>query len=164
MTGKATLAISATVIFLFAAWVGISVITFTKTAEDDLAALPLEEGIVSYVIDGDTIILSDDDTRVRLIGIDAPELGEPLYAESRAFLEKLVGGRVVFIQRDQTDTDPYNRLLRYIYVGTTLVNEEMVRGGLARGAIIPPDTRYAARILSAESSAKREHLGIWAEQ
>lgn len=161
MTGKIAFIISATTIILFTAWVGFSVIVFTSPT-DQRAARVFEKVVISYVVDGDTFLLSDN-TRVRLIGIDAPELGEPLYTNARERLRGLIEKRTVTLESDVSETDRYGRFLRYAFVDGIFLNETLVREGFARVMIIPPDTRYSARILSAESSARREHLGVWSD-
>ena len=69
-------------------------------------------GRVLKVIDGDTItiLMGTDEIRVRLIGIDAPEKGEWLYSESKAFLEGLMASNpYVEIYFDGSRKDNYNR-------------------------------------------------------
>lgn len=86
---------------------------------------------VTKVIDGDTIELLNGE-RVRLIGIDAPEYGEPGFDEAKEELEELVLYRCVELKKGKVDRDKYGRLLRYVYVGGVDVNVVMVKGGLAR--------------------------------
>lgn len=70
---------------------------------------------VKHVIDGDTVVLGDG-SRVRLIGIDAPEAVEPCGPRATAALRDLVEGRTVTLSApDQVpDRDKYGRLLRYL--------------------------------------------------
>jgi len=82
---------------------------------------------VKRVIDGDTIVLSDD-RKVRYIGIDTPEIHHPQKAvqcfgtEAARFNKELVEGKEVTLQKDISDTDRYGRLLRYVWVNDIFVN------------------------------------------
>jgi micrococcal nuclease len=68
------------------------------------------------------------------------------------------------LERDVSETDPYGRLLRYVYVDSIFVNAKLVREGLARAkAYPPPDTKYQDYLEQIESEAKEAGLGIWAK-
>lgn len=115
---------------------------------------------VVEVIDGDTVnILAGD--KVRLIGINAPEKGDPYSVEAKERLENLIGGRDVLLEYDNEKRDHYNRLLAYIYVGDLFVNKLMAGEGLAYSYIVPPNDRYEYEIEVAEREAEQERLGIW---
>lgn len=115
---------------------------------------------VEWVVDGDTVVITGGE-RVRYIGIDAPEVGEPFYYEAKRFNEQLVGGKRVKLERDVSDRDDYGRLLRYVYVDGVFVNGEMVRNGYALAKKYPPDTKYQAYLEKLESEAKRLRNGLW---
>jgi endonuclease YncB( thermonuclease family) len=98
---------------------------------------PAEEDAVEVarVGDGDSIELESGE-RVRLVQIDAPELGEDeCYGEEAlAALEKLLQpGSSVRLEADSRldDTDRFDRLLRYVRLGDLNVNLELVRRGAA---------------------------------
>lgn len=87
--------------------------------------------MVSRVIDGDTIEMSDG-SRVRIIGIDTPERGECGYEAASDRLATLVlGTPVSLVSGKGEDTDRYDRLLRYVDVGSTDAGEVLLREGLA---------------------------------
>lgn len=115
---------------------------------------------VSRVIDGDTVELVSG-ARVRLIGIDAPEIGKPYAREAKNELEGLILGEEVTLERDTSNTDKYDRLLRYIWQANTLVNEKVVREGFAKVVSYPPDIKYQERLGEAEVKAKEENRGLW---
>src|SRR4030042_66192 len=121
-----------------------------------------EKIIVARVIDGDTIELEGGD-RIRYIGIDTPEIGEPYYLEATAKNAELVEGKEVRLEKDVSEKDRYGRLLRYIYVGDLFVNAELVRWGYARAYPYPPDTYYAELFSQLELKAKQAGRGLWAE-
>ena len=60
-----------------------------------------------------------------------------------------------------SDTDEFGRLLRYVYVGDLLINEELIRQGVAWVAPIPPDLKYQARFQEVQAAAQIDGLGIW---
>ena len=103
-----------------------------------------ETGVVTGIVDGDTIYvtLGGKEYSVRYIGIDAPEMnsGDPLAEQAKSFNASLVEGKTVELVRDVSETDIYDRLLRYVLVDSTFVNYELVSAGLANAKMYPPDT------------------------
>ncbi|MFH0837415.1 MAG: thermonuclease family protein [Candidatus Aenigmatarchaeota archaeon] len=71
--------------------------------------------IVTRIIDGDTLVLNTTE-KVRLNGINTPETQECYYEEAKERLIELVLNKEVMLERDITDIDVYDRLLRYIYI------------------------------------------------
>ena len=120
-----------------------------------------EEARVLRVIDGDTIevALNRRNRRVRYVGINTPERDEPCSDTATAANRRLVGGRTVTLVRDTEDVDRYGRLLRYIYVGDTLVNEMLVRDGFAENFVWEPNTRFADRFRALEAEARAAGRG-----
>ncbi len=116
---------------------------------------------VTYVVDGDTIEI-EGDKRVRLIGINTPESGQPYFSEARNKLIELVLNKRVRLEKDVSDKDQYGRLLRYVYVGDLFVNLEMVRLGYANSYSYPPDIKYQDQLLAAEREAREKQIGLWA--
>jgi len=123
---------------------------------------------VVEVVDGDTIVVDLDGRsyRVRYIGMDTPERDEPLYEEARRRNSALVMGREVFLVQDVSETDRYGRLLRYVLRREgeewVLVNEILVREGLARAVTYPPDVAFARLFLEAQREARQNARGLWA--
>jgi micrococcal nuclease len=116
--------------------------------------------------DGDTLDVRRGD-RVRLVQIDAPELGEgECYArESRLELERLAPrGDRVELESDPRldDSDRYGRLLRYVHSAGTNVNVELVRRGAAAPYFRGGDEgTYADELLDAVDDARRSSRGMW---
>lgn len=121
------------------------------------------EARVTRVIDGDTIdvSLNGSSYRVRYIGIDTPERDEACYDDASAANRELVEGRVVTLMRDVSDTDKYGRLLRYVYVGSEMVNETLVRDGWAAAVEYPPDTAYLQMLRRLEREARSANIGCY---
>ena len=147
-------------VFLFSI-AGISAIgTATTPTRDKPTQTTAQEHLVTYVVDGDTVVV-DGKTTVRLIGIDTPERGEPGYEQATEHLESLIGNRFVRIEKGIEQTDRYGRELGYIYIGQRSINQEMIAAGQARTLPIEPNTRYADIFYKEERKAKQARLGLW---
>jgi endonuclease YncB( thermonuclease family) len=139
---------------------------------------PLEEAVVRRVVDGDTVVVQVEDRQVRLryIGIDAPEMGDPVpepWAQEATDANRmLVANQRVWLERDISDTDRFARLLRYVWLraehadGTeqwTMVNLELVRLGFARAVSYPPDVQHQHLLRDAEREARGAGAGLWGD-
>jgi micrococcal nuclease len=127
-----------------------------------------KEVIVVKVIDGDTIVLENGE-RVRYLGIDAPETPysfrreTPYWKEAKEFNEKLVKNKKVRLEFDVEKRDKYDRLLAYVFVGSTFVNGELVEKGYARVYHRYNKLRFYPLLKELEKKAKEKKLGIWRE-
>lgn len=130
------------------------------------ATAPIADtALVVSITDGDTIRVRFADGRedkVRLIGIDSPEPGQEHSQQATARLAELIEGRTVTLVTDVSDRDRYGRLLRYIYVGETFVNLEMIRSGLAVAKRYEPDIAMAGELEAAQAGAELARVGLWA--
>jgi micrococcal nuclease len=101
---------------------------------------------------------------VRYIGVNAPERDAPCYTEATQFNSYLVQsqGRVVYLERDTSETDAYGRLLRYVWLITpekyVMVNAELVTMGYALAKAYPPDTKYQPYLSQAQEQAREQDL------
>jgi len=109
----------------------------------------VETATVTRVIDGDTFVINGGE-RVRIIGIDTPEINEEHYAEAKAELEDMVLNKEVILVKDVSETDRYGRLLRYVEVDGLDVGYELVCSEYAKTAEYPPDTARAERYEACE--------------
>ena len=126
---------------------------------------------VERVSDGDTVTtLTSEGTKLklRLLGIDAPEVphgnkpGQPSGEEARGYLDHLIGGKTVRV--DAYGPDKYKRVLAVVWDGQINVNLLMVAMGYAevyRGA---PCQVYCRELEQAEAKARRDRVGMWAQQ
>jgi endonuclease YncB( thermonuclease family) len=123
-----------------------------------------EEATVLRVVDGDTIDveINGERQRVRYIGMNTPERSEPCYQEATQANVELVQGKTVMLVKDVSETDRYDRLLRYVYVGETFVNEELVRLGYAEAVLFRPDDRHYEQFRVLEEAAADTGLGCHA--
>lgn len=135
---------------------------FPTTPETVQIQTTKETAQVKRVIDGDTIVLSNNQ-KVRYIGIDTPEIksAQCFATEAAEFNRKLVEGKQVILKKDISQTDRYGRLLRYVWVGDTFVNEYLVSEGYARQSTFPPDVFYAKLFQEAAQTARIKNKGLW---
>ena len=70
-------------------------------------------------------------------------------------------GRIVRLEKDITDRDKYNRLLRYVWVGDTFVNLALVQEGYAQSYSYPPDIKYQDQFVEAQRQAHEAKKGLW---
>ena len=102
-----------------------------------------KDNTVINIIDGDTFQYYDLDSKtiktVRLLCVDTPEISEPGYEQAKFFLENLILGKQITLEKDISETDKYERLLRYVYVDDVFVNKLILEKGYGKLLIIPPD-------------------------
>lgn len=122
---------------------------------------------VERVVDGDTLVLVAGH-RVRLIGADTPETVKPNHPvepwgpEATEFTRQFVAGGEIRLQLDGPPKDKYGRWLAHVWVGDRMLEEELIRAGLARA-----ETEYSyspamkTRFLAAQSQARTAGRGIW---
>ncbi len=136
---------------------------------------------VTRVIDGDTLKLESGE-RVRLIGIDTPEMhdSDKLYRDAQRthqdiqtikalgrrayeFTRNLVEGKEVSLEFDVERQDKYGRLLAYVFLkdGGTFVNAEIVKQGYASLMTWPPNVKYADLFLLLYRQARQHKRGLW---
>ncbi len=138
----------------------------TPTINQATTSAEITKVIVTRIIDGDTFEISDG-SKVRLIGINSPEIkgeggkSDCFALEAKNKLASLLNGKEVYLRRDVSEVDKYNRLLRYAYVDNLLVNEYMLSEGYAQVATYPPDTALSGIFVQSERQARKEKLGLW---
>lgn len=116
---------------------------------------------VVRIIDGDTIDVRLNGTveRVRYVGVNTPERDEACYSEATEANRRLVEGQMVRLARDVSDRDRFDRLLRYVYVGETFVNRELIVQGYAEVVRYDPDSAYWEEFRDLEQAAARAGRG-----
>ncbi len=126
------------------------------------------------VHDGDTITVRDNGKkiRIRLLGIDAPELAqEPWGFCARRKLCTELGSALcsfkntkIKYEYDVQKKDKYKRDLAYIYnAQNELVNETLLKDGYAVVLILEPNTKYAIKFKDAEAYARKKNIAIWSK-
>jgi micrococcal nuclease len=144
---------------------GVAIIQ-SRTSQSTLA------GRVSYVIDGDTIVVqtgSGSGVHVRLIGIDTPEIahfgkpGQCYGIRASTITRRLALGHEVLLQIGRERHDRYGRLLAYVQVvgGPDDLERTLMARGAARTLAIAPNVDRAPLYAGLESAARRAHRGLW---
>lgn len=148
---------------------------------EDLPKSSLIPASLLYVIDGDTLYVSDltgeNGRKIRLIGIDTPEsvnenkeLNTIYGAEASEYTKELLEGTdIVYLEYDQEEYDKYGRTLAYVWFSaetsdiTNMLNLDLIKDGYAKTMEIEPNTKYASAFAEYEISAKERNVGLWAE-
>jgi endonuclease YncB( thermonuclease family) len=152
------------VLLLAVGLAGAAVVVARET--QDSAEPEVDEAAVDSVRDGDTILLRDG-RRVRLLQVDAPELGAgECYARAaqEALRSLAPAGARVLIETDPAldPTDRFGRLLRYVRQVAIDVNLELVRGGAAAPYFFRGERgRFADALVRAARAAQSGRRGLW---
>lgn len=133
------------------------------------ALVRAETADVQHAIDGDSLLLANG-RQVRLIGINAPELGidgrpdQPLARAAKTRATQLTKQRPVTLTPDHEPTDRHGRLLAYASLADgTDIQLVLLREGLAWCVAIPPNVARAEEYCAAEREARGARRGVWAE-
>lgn len=158
-------------------YLGPKCFSFTKNA-----AVKDEVFVVTRVVDGDTLKLSNGQ-RVRLIGVDTPEMHysnkllkdakrtkrsiaaiQDLGRKASQFTKNLCEGKKVRLEFDVEKYDHYKRILAYVYLEDgTFVNAKIIEEGFAQIMTIPPNVKFADYFLELQKKARDNHKGLWAD-
>lgn len=128
-----------------------------------------ETSLVTRIIDGDTFQI-ETKQKVRLIGIDTPELNKANARDPECFgvqaaqqLSNLILNKKVRMEKDISETDRFGRLLRYVYLDNTFINQRLVDSGYAFASTYPPDIKFKDTLSLAQKTAQENKLGLWNE-
>ena len=113
-------------------------------------------GKVVSIHDGDTITVlqNKQQIKVRLFGIDAPELKQPYGKKSKQFLANLIAGKVVEVE--PKGKDRYKRTLGIIHHKGQDINAQMVLNGYAWAYV-----KYSRIYVDQEKTARENKRGLW---
>jgi len=116
-------------------------------------------GKVVGISDGDTfklLVEGNENIRVRLHGVDAPEKAQDYSTQAREKLSSLIFSKSVEVE--ERDIDRYGRMVGVVYVGDTNVNEELLRSGYVWHYAQYDKNEVWARLMQEAREAKR---GLW---
>jgi micrococcal nuclease len=153
---------------------------FPETVAEDLV---LNQVRVTRIVDGDTIYVrfgSGSEEKVRLIGVDAPEINhptkgeEPYGAESAEYAYNMLDNIVAWLEFDEGERDQYGRMLAYLWlekpetaseaeIRSKMFNARLLLDGYARQVIFQPNVKYVEYFSAFVNEARREKRGLWAE-
>ena len=112
---------------------------------------------------------------MRFIGINCPEYTkeiEPFGKEATEFTTQYLEDKTIYLQKDVSDTDDYDRLLRYVWteevteineenISNYLFNAKLVQEGLAQNNYYKPDISLQSYLEDFEKEAKSNGKGMW---
>ncbi len=147
------------------------------------ADLVLTRVRVTRIVDGDTIYVrfsSGLEEKVRLIGVDAPEINhptkgeEPFGVESTEYAYNMLDNIVAWVEFDEGERDQYGRMLAYLWlekpeaaseaeIRAKMFNARLLLDGYARQVIFQPNVKYVEYFSVFVNEARREKRGLWAE-
>jgi endonuclease YncB( thermonuclease family) len=145
----------------------VNIVGLRRTEDADVRRMLRSETI--SVVDGDTLHVRiplprpagiAEREKIRLLGVDTPETVHPskpveyFGKEASGFAKEQLSGKTVFLAFDWDVRDRYGRLLAYVWIGDTLVNEAIVRSGHAVPFTVPPNVRHAERFRTAAREAR----------
>lgn len=139
--------------------------------------IELEEAYVTKVVDGDTlwVKINNEEKKIRFIGIDCPEYTkqiEPYGKEATEYTSEKLLNKTIYLQKDVTDVDNYDRLLRYVWtekvdkitdenISKYLFNYSLVNEGLAESRYYKPNVKFQDYLNEAQNEAKYNNRGMW---
>lgn len=118
------------------------------------------DGKVVKVTDGDTITILTGDkkqVKIRLNGIDAPELKQDFGRAAREHLASMIAGKFVSVK--EHGQDRYKRVLGTISLDGVDINEKMVKDGYAWAFV-----KYSKKYTKQEAQARGSKVGLWQDQ
>lgn len=128
---------------------------------------------VQRIYDGDTLLLKDG-RKVRLLGVNTPELGrgnkadQAFAREAKRMVENFFAdGRQIRIQTDSQLLDKHGRLLAHVFKADSTdrpvsLEQALLERGLAWHVVVPPNLRLAPCLANAEYNAQQASRGLWA--
>lgn len=157
----------------------------TRDAKDDniISAITLETATVTKHVDGDTVYVELEDGKeykLRMIGVDTPETVHPskpvefFGKEASDFTKSTLLGKTVYLEKDVSETDRYDRLLRYMWleqpaeinedeIKSKMFNAILVTNGYAQVSTYPPDVKYQDYFIAFANDAREKEIGLWSE-
>ncbi len=147
--------------------IACTMLCIANAGHADTTATSEEWRTVTEVLDGDTLILDHHET-VRLVGIQAPEIGhndkpdEPLARDATERLRELALNRQVRLVSAGRTRDRYHRRLAQLHRKDGLwLQETLIRDGFAHVYSFPDNRTYVSELLIAEQEARQKRHGIW---
>ena len=133
-----------------------------------LSIIPTESYYqIKKIHDGDTILL-ENGTKLRLLGINTPEvskrdkIADEGGEEAKQWLIEKLKGTKIKLRYDLERKDKYGRVLAHVFTkNNEHINLQLVAYGLAIANIYPPNLKYADKLIAAQQQAELQQLGLW---
>ncbi len=141
----------------------VFLMTCLSITPSDLMAKELVYGVVTNVIDGDSLHVTTPkkEIQIRLYGVDAPEYTQPSADAAKRFIEKTVKGKRVSLEPQYTDS--YGRMVAVVFNGSETLNDQLVQAGLAWVSPKYCQQDYCDAWKKKEKMAQLAKKGIWQE-
>lgn len=134
-----------------------------------------EKVTFSKCVDGDTIkvILNKEEYTVRMLAVDTPESVHPTkgveyYGKeaSNYTCNKVTNAKKIELEYDDKSDklDKYDRLLAWVFVDGSLLQQELIEGGYAKVAYLYDDYKYTNILKEKQELASTKNIGIWDEE
>lgn len=123
--------------------------------------------VIKRVVDGDTFV-SVSGHKVRMIGMNTPEVfGEAQYygQEASDFSKQRLEGQTVYLFKDVSETDQYDRWLRFVFIedDPIMFNETLIMEGYANTMSLSPDVLFTKKFSQLKREAQNNGIGLWGE-
>lgn len=139
---------------------------WTPTPVPTLTALPdqnrawvlqiLTPETIQVILEGDPL---NQTYTIRLLGLEAPDgVWRQVGIEQ---LDKIIGGQVIRLVKDETTINDLGELPRYAYKGGLFLNQYLLEEGFVRLHLESPDTRFASALETAAQQAQNAGAGLW---
>lgn len=117
-------------------------------------------GKVIKIVNYERIIWHDgkNEIDIYLIGIYVPR---NFRSQVINFMKEKLLGQKVDLEFDRQYRDRFGNYYGYIYLKDEMINGMLIKKGLAKSAVVPPNNRYYSQFLQWELDAKRKGVGIW---
>ncbi|WP_044338087.1 thermonuclease family protein [Rossellomorea aquimaris] len=147
-----------------------------KKRQNLVGQFGLEEVMVARAVDGDTLEL-EDGRKIRLVGVNTPESTtrtEEYGKEASQYTATELEGKKVWVQKDVSDIDRYDRYLRIVWldvpqddmdeeeIRTKMFNAQLVLNGYAEPSTYSPDVKYSDFFVKFAREAREDNTGLWA--
>lgn len=125
-------------------------------------------------VDGDTIkvILNKEEVKVRFLAVDTPETSHPTKGEEPYGKEakeytcnSLKEAKKIELEFDDNSdkTDKYDRYLAWVWVDDYLLQDNLIKEGLAEVAYLYDDYKYTSLLKEHQTLAKLNKVGKWSD-
>ncbi|WP_438348640.1 thermonuclease family protein [Paenibacillus sp. FA6] len=123
--------------------------------------------VIKRIVDGDTFVTVSGH-KVRMIGMNTPEVfGEAQYygQEASDFSKQRLEGQTVYLFKDVSETDKYDRWLRFVFIEDEpiMFNETLIMEGYANTMSLPPDVLFTKKFSRLKREAQNDGIGLWGE-
>ncbi|MEA3369091.1 MAG: thermonuclease family protein [Candidatus Ratteibacteria bacterium] len=157
------------IILLLLLIIPVSIYCLARVIPGQKITCLFKKKIVAKVIDGDTVILSNDD-HIRLIGVDTPELNSAskpvryFAEEAREFTKNMVEGKGVRLKYGPQKKEKHGRIFAYVYLSDgRLLNAEIIKQGYGYVFLGSP-FKYQEKFKEYQNLAQKGKRGFWGQK